>query len=148
MADSNTPLNAFANGQLRQHQFSCYEVVEALFGHCPPPRLMSWSIHQMPAFAPVPCASFGFFNLIFDLSKVLQNAGCRPFAFLFILDQLVDLCGQIILRLEGLSGLSGPLFFRRGFWWCQICCWHLYILDALALVLAGFLGVRGFDLGA
>ena len=48
----------------------------------------------------------GFLSLIFDLGKVLQNAGCRLFAFLLILDQLVDLCGQIVLRLVGLTGLG------------------------------------------
>ena len=57
---------------------------------------------------------FGFFNLIFHLSKVLQNSGCRLFAFLLILDQLVDLCDQII-RALGLAGLGGLWFFGAAF---------------------------------
>ena len=60
-------------------------------------------------FRSVSCLLLGFLGLIFDLSRVLQNAGCRLFAFLLVLDQLVDLCGQIVLRL-GLTALGGVVF--------------------------------------
>ena len=78
-----------------------------------------------------------FFSLIFDLGKVLQNAGCRLFAFLLILDQLVDPCSQIGLRLVGLTGLGGPWFFSARLSVVSVLSLASLPSDVLAFVLAG-----------